>query len=494
MLDESGIDRELVQSHREHVQFFLKSGGNQTFPVLDTCRLDNGGILKCPESTQDDGAGFVSFIPAAGASSRWHSVLSELIVAISSRNVAQVKEAITNLKTRDILKFPLPLKLRELFTHVDETADFDFDELLRTIESPKALYPAVIDGFTFLQMKCLEDACFSKLSGRVVVCPDNMAPIFTHALKQYATREVPSVVYEQNGELTTVRFDRDLSICIDEKQKISQVPSGHGALARLFPRVKAEFLDAESLWIRNVDNVIGTRNDARSATLSFFGAHATTLRLLREVRGSLALGNMEVANKFARSILDFWQIDDSPLLRSKSPSELHDAVNLLIQKLFHVTLDGKKSKDDYLAVLSRPLVTMGHVPNSGKDVGGTAVFANVGGVRQKLCLEVPHASDDDRKKYLEDAAKATHFNPVFVAVEIPSVEQAELWKKHPFWLVAQKKWRGHDVFYQESILYELIGSSAYVNVVFTEIPRFLFNPHKSLADAGSRYLSDWIDS
>ena len=134
---------------------------------------------------------------------------------------------------------------------------------------------------------------------------------------------------------------------------------------------------------------------------------------------------------------------------------------------------------------------MGQVPNTSQDVGGTCVFTEIDGVQQKLCLEVPHASETDRKIFLENPHKATHFNPVFVAAEIPDENILRGWQDHPFWLVAKKSWQGRDTYYQESILYEMLGSSHYTNVIFTEVPRLVFNPHKTLKDAGSKTLRDW---
>jgi hypothetical protein len=145
-------------------------------------------------------------------------------------------------------------------------------------------------------------------------------------------------------------------------------------------------------------------------------------------------------------------------------------------------------------MFARPFVMMGQVPNTQRDVGGTCVFADVEGNPQKICLELPHASPEDRRIFLENPIKSTHFNPVFVVSEIVDQTTINSWSEHPFWLIAKKSWRGRDVYYQESILYELLGSSQYCNVIFVEVPRILFNPHKTLNDASNKNSAYWLRS
>ena len=91
----------------------------------------------------------------------------------------------------------------------------------------------------------------------------------------------------------------------------------------------------------------------------------------------------------------------------------------LVNRLFFVSSDQELSQSSLISVLNRPLNTMGMVPNSGKDVGGTPCFVQVNGITKRVCLEVPHASEADKKLWFEDPKRATHFNPVFVCSEIP---------------------------------------------------------------------------
>jgi hypothetical protein len=216
-------------------------------------------------------------------------------------------------------------------------------------------------------------------------------------------------------------------------------------------------------------------------TSRFFTAgFQRSLKLLDSIRSALAVKDSSLADTSARSLLELWDV---------SCSSKDDPIEVVLKKLFHAPL--RELNAEPLHLLLRPLVLMGQVPNTARDVGGSCVFTTIDGVDQKLCLERPHASPQDQRRFLDDPATATHFNPVFVAAEVPSREIVKSWSNHPFWLIAKKSWNGREVLYQESILYELLGSSQYTNLVFVEVPRKVFNPHKSLADASGKHLSDW---
>jgi hypothetical protein len=133
-------------------------------------------------------------------------------------------------------------------------------------------------------------------------------------------------------------------------------------------------------------------------------------------------------------------------------------------------------------LFDRPLNALGQVPNNGKDVGGSPVRAVHENGEVSICLELPHASSEDRKNFLENPATATHFNPVFVAAELPEDNAVYDLEQCPFWILAEKNIRGTPVVYHEIVLYEVLGNSYTANVLFPEIPRRLFQPHKTLLD------------
>ncbi len=147
---------------------------------------------------------------------------------------------------------------------------------------------------------------------------------------------------------------------------------------------------------------------------------------------------------------------------------------------------------------------MGMVAKQKKDFGGGPVFANVTDVGQvKLCVEMPHVNAADRKQYFENGGEG-YFNPVLVFFELRThtrpqgdysqpgrpVLFSDLFDDH-LWLLTRRDYKGVAVCYHETVLYELIGNSAHTNVVFAQVPRLLFNPHKSYLDTLGKRLEDY---
>lgn len=489
-----GLDPAVISSHQRHVKRFISKAVELVFPVIDTCQKSNGGILPCLPGAEPQLNSVVSFVPAAGASSRWLAPLAPLMEALRHRGRTGVEEALTLLVESGVADCPLPKSLGSLVRFWREKGhlpkDWRADDLLVDIDAPKAFYPAVIDGTTFLELKRAEDDAMKGLAGEVFVCPPGRVDDFKKRLKACgSTSSLPSTFFEQGMNLATVRFNSKGDVCLTPDMTVSSVPSGHGALLRLFPDVRHVFPDADSVWIRNIDNVVGTSPEVVAASRDFLGTHRVILNAVKEIRVALSHDNFEQAQRHASMLLTLWPLVRAP--RDEAIDESNPLVKILA-RLFHAPLHGVASNEQIKALFARPVVTMGQVPNTARDIGGTCVFATVNGDWQKLCLEVPHASDADRQTFLADPQKATHFNPVFVAAEIPSDKALEGWHDHPFWLIAKKMWLGQEVWYQESILYEMLGSSKYTNVTFVEIPRILFNPHKGLPDARGRQMSHWL--
>lgn len=486
----AGLDVDSIREHHKNVTKTIQEGGDRFFEVVDTCRFDNGGVRSCLHDRPFDPSKVVSFVPAAGASSRWLAPLNDLIVAISAHQADKVPEILDRLLAASILEFPIPPSLRSFLEHWQSKkslpSDWMPESLLLDIESPKAFYPAVLDGMTFLDLKRMEDESIGRLAGEVFICPMQREGEFKQRFARSPIKtSFDAVAIEQGASLATVRFAADGSICTHDDGTLAPVPAGHGSLLRLFPMVRKQFPKAESCWIRNIDNVVGVSTEVVQASRDFLGTHEFVLDSVKQIRTALACDEMASAQRVATKLLEAWNIK---VAFEGAPA---NSLAEVAKQLFHAEMTASPTKEELIAIFARVVVTMGQVPNTARDVGGTAVFARVNGRLQKLCLEVPHASAQDRKTFLEDPAKATHFNPVFVAVETPSDADIARWQNHPFWLVAKKSWRGRDVWYQESILYEMLGSSAFANVVFVEIPRILFNPHKALPDAKQRFLKHW---
>lgn len=445
----AGFDLGALELHQQRVLKFLHDKTKPLFAILDTCRTDNGSIRTIPTGVPDTPSGFVAFVPAAGAASRYHVSILQLTG----------KEA--------------PLV-------------------------PKAILPAVREGQTFLELKIEEHSRMQGLVGQVFVAAAGQSPIFEKALQESSlSKSMPCKVIEQDASLSTVRFSTTGAVVFEADGTPSMVPAGHGALAATFPKCRDFFGTAHSLFIRNIDNVCGTRTAAVDATTRFLGFHQKVLNLVGGIRQLLAQGDWNGGKEQAQLLCAFVNI---PI----DPKWIPERILLeVLSILFHTPWylfptnapvngsDNTMLRSAIFQHFKRPVNTLGMVPNSGKDVGGTPVFARSSGNDLHLCLEVCHASPEDYAAFLSNPAKATHFNPVFVAAEIPVSPAIYGSMEHPFWTIAEKQYRGESVFYHETLLYEVIGNGMLSNCIFVEIPRSLFNPHKTVQDALGRSIDQW---
>jgi hypothetical protein len=502
-----GLIASVVRTHERRIKARLSGESAGLFEIETPCRLENGGILslsffdqKIRDFSRKSGAGAslspVAFIPAAGAASRFLEPLKPLATALSGgdREAVEnfVKEAMPSERP-----WPLPRQLSDFFDQVPDRLPVERTrEILEVLSWPKAMFPCNQSGVTFLEAKSREHAAYRAhgvaFCGEVYVAPARRHAMFEAsltALKSGESTVIPHHVVEQDATLSTLRFRRDGSWVTGSDGNASMVPAGHGALVGLFPVVRKAFPRGDYLLIRNVDNVCGTAVDVCEEVARFCDFSSALIRAVRTVR------------QFATS--RDWNVpalrDSLGFMLSLCPRSVNQdipateagcrvAMARIQRELFHSLSESRGTDpemDQLIAMFRRPVNVLGQVPNSGKDVGGTPVFArNPGGAKEKVCLEIAHVSADQVDSVLRKPAVATHFNPVFVASELVD-DFSGYSGDNSYWSCVQKKFEGEDVFYHESFLYEILGSSSLSNVVFVEIPRSLFNPHKTLSDAAS---------
>ena len=437
MLEEAarlGLD---VDALRIHWQRIVDRVPQPLFPVIDSCRLDNGAILTLPAlqtSEQDiDTAinNFATFVPAAGAASRYLKPLQPLFEQYN-RGDKRLSVA------QDLLASPMSEALRSWLTAPTSSVE----ELLESLPTCKALYPCRQDGTTFLQMKNFEHHCIGKFAQHFYVVPMRA---------KFNVKE--AMCLEQGEAFCTLRFYPDGEPVLP----LSIVPAGHGVLAGMFKHLQT-LTAAHSLFIRNIDNVMGTEADVIATTRAFLYFHDYLWQQLQRIRTCLAVQDFSAANDVARAIST----------RVLGKQEIDKPLEYLMEHLFHTD----PTMDSLLSLYQRPLTVLGQVRNTGADKGGVPVFVRWQQQRVKICLETPHMSAADAQAHC-----ATHFNPVYVACEL-----TDGYDCLPFWLLAQKTYQGADVVYHESLLYEALSNSMHCNSVYVEVPRAVFNPHKLITD------------
>jgi hypothetical protein len=494
---ELNLDVHDIQIHQQRISEGVKNRDDLFVPIEDTCRIENGGILPqryLHQVNRDKAQGFVAFVPAAGAASRYFKPLMDLRLALEELNQDKIEVQHKSLKQQDAAKWPLPLHLSQ-FIHQDRCPRITPEQaknLIDEIDLPKALLPCWKDGPTFLQMKQQEHEKIHGMIAEYYVAPLDQSALFAeHLDARTEDNERPRYFLEQGEQLSTLRFRPDGMPYRTPEGKLSIVPAGHGMLVKLFPEIRKKTPDAHSLFIRNIDNVNGWNPDVLQETELFLLQHQMVLGNLRSIRQSLHKDDLNSAAQLAEDLLQN-MVNPRPTPTSSWLKELEKPW----QPLWKLLVQGFHCPESYAQrmrrnhqdkralkeLYDRPLNTLGQVPNSGKDVGGIAVFAHTKDGEVSICLELPHASAVDKKRFLEDPKKATHFNPVFVAAEIPENPRAYDLEQCPFWILAEKTMLGEPVVYHEIVLYEVIGNSLTANVLFPEISRKLFYPHKTLLD------------
>lgn len=470
-IENAGLDLKSIEVHHARFQNFQSHGmKNRSFAVKDSCRLDNGRIVpysmlkKFPRRSKN----VASFIPAAGSSTRYTQAFYDL----SNKGVSD-KE------------------LESLLPKDPKTGkSISFTELAKI---PKALYPCVKEGNTFLELKFLEQKSLQGISKTICIIPPHTEELFQLNLRNAAIENKNILFMEQGSKLSTLRFD-DKGLPLEEDLSLSIAPAGHGSLLKLFPKIKEKFPEIESLFIRNIDNIIGSKEENVHITEHFLGAHHSTLESLKKIREAVDQKHLDKASIEAEHLMGQFpqralSEKEKAFLQSLQDKD-EKTLCLVLIRLFQTPLALFKTHS-LKRLFDRPLNFLGQVPNSGKDSGGVPVVIDMEDGETSICLELPHFSKADQTR-IQDMKFATHFNPVFASVELqPQIGNYEH-DQNPYWVFAEKQWNGKTVYYHESLLYEMIGNSKFANLLFVELPRSIFNPHKTLDDGRGQTLKQWI--
>jgi hypothetical protein len=497
-LESLGLDLKAVKKHQSALRRVKDGKAAKFFEIADTCRLDNSGVLNLEVSlkhlSESKGSGskapFAAFIPAAGAASRYIRPLADLETAIESEDLVACQNAILALKEQGAAKWPLPELLAELVQNPELCTKMNSEKLSSLKHEttlPKGLMPCVAEGHSFLALKMHEHRSIPEVGSEFYIVPRGHGEKFARSIEALLPNltPLPFKVLEQHGGLSTIRFNPDCAPFRDTSGKMTLVPAGHGTLTALFPNCAG---DAHSLFIRNIDNVMGNSDSVINTTSKFLALHDKILTLVRRIRVALEFERLAEADVVAKELLvlagqETWQ---------ESVQNELSALWQVQRALFHTDMPKDRSISALKKLFQRPVNTLGQVPNTGKDVGGTPCFVDFDGRIVKICVEVPHASEDDKKKFFTNPEKATHFNPVFAAAEITTDSEFYQRQNDDFWLMAEKQYRGLPVIYYETVLYELIGNSTLANAIFVEVPRSIFNPHKAMTDAADTSIKDWL--
>ncbi|RAR48093.1 DUF4301 family protein [Flavobacterium lacus] len=271
-----------------------------------------------------------------------------------------------------------------------------------------------------------------------------------------------SVTYSYQDKSTdSVALDYDNQFFREENDSLIFRPGGHGALIQ-----NLNNLDADIIFIKNIDNVIQN--------------HLDEISLYKKALAGILLDKQQQIFEYLR------MLDEDNLNREI----LDEIVNFIQSKLhFEVAEDfskyTKESKVDYLKnYLNRPIRVCGMVKNEGEPGGGPFWVRDKKGL---VFLQIVESSQIDEKdaNQIKILKSSTHFNPVDLVCGIRNYRGANFdlteFVDHSSGFIVHKNKGGKDLkAYELPGLWN--GAMAKWLTIFVEVPLITFNPVKTVND------------
>lgn len=265
---------------------------------------------------------------------------------------------------------------------------------------------------------------------------------------------------EQKPNTDTLAADMDNNP-FREGDKLLFRPGGHGALIE-----NLNDLDADIIFVKNIDNVVPDRLKADTVTYK-----------------KLIAGVLVALQKQAFEYLEL--LDGGQYTHE----QVMDILQFLQKKLFCKNPEVKNLEDAELVIylknkLNRPMRVCGMVKNVGEPGGGPFLAYNSDGTISLQILESSQIDMDDSQKK-EMFEKGTHFNPVDLVCAVRD------YKGHKFDLAKYVDKATGFISYKSKGGKELKalelpglwnGAMSDWNTVFVEVPLTTFNPVKTVND------------
>lgn len=265
---------------------------------------------------------------------------------------------------------------------------------------------------------------------------------------------------EQKSATDTIAVNIDNTPFREKDGSLLFRPAGHGALLDNLSQ-----LDADIIFIKNIDNVVPDR--IKEDTITYKKALA---------------GIVLTYQKRIFGYLKKLQQYDTALL-NELDSFFRDELCVIPPASFDGLTDEQK-KDYFVQKLDRPLRACGMVKNQGEPGGGPFWAQNSDGSSSLQVVESAQVDVDDaeQNKIFKDS---THFNPVDLVCAIKN-SKGELYDLKKFrdpltGFITGKSKDGKDLKAQELPgLWN--GAMADWNTLFVEVPLLTFNPVKTVND------------
>jgi hypothetical protein len=438
----------------------------------------------------------LKFVPASGAASRMFSHLFAYREKYSG-SVAEIEEynntpgfGSAPYFLKNLKQFAFYQTLKTLMQKDGLSLDsciekHDFNTVLDYVLTEKGLNYAALpkaliqfhqyDDFvrTALEEHLIEGADYCKDCNNNVFIHFTISPEHIEKLKQLLEACLPELESKLNIKFQvsySIQKPATDTIAADEHNQpfrnsdgsLLFRPGGHGALIH-----NLKDLDADLVFIKNIDNIVPDRLKAETALYKKAMA-GYLLKLKQQSDIYLRMLEQELPDQDANvEIISF----------------IREAFNLHMPEDFHMMSD--EAQRIYLyGLLNRPIRVCGMVKNEGEPGGGPFFVKDKNG---NISLQIIESSQIDLKDAAQKniAMSASHFNPVDLVCSMKD------YKNQPFDLlnfidedtgfISEKSKDGKPLKALELPgLWN--GAMANWNTVFVEVPIITFNPVKTVND------------
>lgn len=433
---------------------------------------------------------WMKFVPASGAASRMFAPFFSFLEAkempnfnfedyCNSKKGSSIKSIFNELKKLPFYSTAYAKIIQDSSISVDTDLDFFTAFVSMVLDEkglaypnlPKALIPFFVDEqgtqWTAFEAQLLEDL---QLGNQHQATPIHLTidkeyrGLFETAEANFRAKLTPeqqrdfSVEYSYQHPLTDTPYLNENNKWVrDEEGKIEFRKGGHGALLENLNR-----LDADLIWIKNIDNVLLNQDNAEGE------------KWMKILAGHLLMVQEQI----------FIYLDWLETLKSKAD---FDKIITFIQTQFDPSyqLDdsGKMSNEILYDYLDRPLRICGMIPNEGAKGGGPFWEKNARGKSLQIIEGVE--LDLENKDHQKEINQSSHFNPVIMVCGIKS-HKGEKFSLYDFrddkrFMVSGKTLGATKIKILEwPGLWN--GGMAAWNTLFIDLPSDTFHPVKTIAD------------
>lgn len=420
----------------------------------------------------------IKFVPASGAATRMFSDLIALrneiekptIEAIEASNLENKKQLVYFFKNLNLIPFYKKLKknLDEKFSTTFLDSSTDLTEIINAIldddklgmaSKPKALIP-FHNYFGMLRTPIYEHIQEAKeylltngvVSIHLTVSEEHQKQIQKriNRIARFEVFQINSSLSHQSAKTNTIAVDMDNNVIKDELGNNITRPGGHGSLI-----FNLNNLEADVVFIKNIDNVITVPNNRES-------------------------------NQFKQVLAGYFytiqkQLFDFAIRYEAKPK--NKSLRREVVKFYKETFFIKIDKNDIFELINRPLRVCAMVKNEGQP-GGGPFFVESNGVISPQILEASQI-DKTKSKNMAKLKKSTHFNPVDMICGITDYKGKKFnlldFVDENSYFVSEKTYNGKPIKALELPgLWN--GAMSNWNTVFVEMPSEFFNPVKTVFD------------